>query len=373
MEIDMAIPTNRKPISSQEYEQLIQGLAIAREQMMRGMSDQLIENPQLAELLNSELNQRMEAINSQLSASPPSSDGGIPGFMGFDQTIGTVGATPAIMPPKAYDDTVAPERIQAVANLYYIYQHEMLGVFRVVLKLKELFNAGVVRLSNGEGADRLYKYDRREVLRYTAQERFQAYLRVFGYTAVRPAPEAMPNRVFHRLFSNFINQVALFFRDKRISQVVRERSSDPSFGSIAIVRRAGLDLRYNLRHFSYGHINILRLEVLQLLNDAFQILNAPDVRQLFGAANAWEVIEDVLRRYFGQDTNVSPRSRMGVAGQQIIQWLATQSITTDSRPVFEALLMQIADPCEEWLTCSQTLAAEAHAIRPARSKVASIA
>ena len=41
---------------------------------------------------------------------------------------------------------------------------------------------------------------------------------------------------------------------------MRERASDPSFGSIAIVRRAGLDMRYNLKNFSYGHLNVLRLE-----------------------------------------------------------------------------------------------------------------
>ena len=45
------------------------------------------------------------------------------------------------------------------------------------------------------------------------------------------------------LFSHFINQVTLFWRDKRISDVVRERAFDPSFGSIAVVRRAGLELR----------------------------------------------------------------------------------------------------------------------------------
>ena len=38
----------------------------------------------------------------------------------------------------------------------------------VVQKLKQLFEAGAVRLSGGEGAYRLYQFDRRDVLRYTS-------------------------------------------------------------------------------------------------------------------------------------------------------------------------------------------------------------
>ena len=47
-----------------------------------------------------------------------------------------------------YDDQVNRERISAIADLYYIYQHERLGVFRAVLKLQDLFRSGSVRLSD---------------------------------------------------------------------------------------------------------------------------------------------------------------------------------------------------------------------------------
>ena len=54
--------------------------------------------------------------------------------------------------------------------------------------------------------------------------------------------------------------------------MIRERAYDPSFGSIAIVRRAGLDLRNNLKWTSFGHLNVMRVEVMQLLEEAFKIL-----------------------------------------------------------------------------------------------------
>jgi predicted TIM-barrel fold metal-dependent hydrolase len=47
------------------------------------------------------------------------------------------------------------------------------------------------------------------------------------------------NADFHKPFAHFVHQVTLFWRDKRISDVIRERAYDPRSGSIAIVRRAG--------------------------------------------------------------------------------------------------------------------------------------
>ncbi len=248
------------------------------------------------------------------------------------------------------------ERLLAVGDLYYIYQHEKIGVFRVVLKLQELFKAGTVRLASGDGAYGLYQYDRRQALRHTHRDRLQAYRRVFGYTQAKPPAGAQPNREFHNLLVHFMTQIAQFFRDKRISEVIRPRATDPSFGSIAIVRRAGLDLRNNLKSASYGHVNVLRVEMLQLLDEAFRILGAEDIRKLFGADNAWDVIEEVMKRHLGQPhVNASARNRMAIAGRDVLRWLAQSHILNATRAEFEALLVQIADETEEWLTSAEVL------------------
>ena len=157
------------------------------------------------------------------------------------------------------------------------------------------------------------------------------------------------------MFVHFINQVALYWRDKRISDVVRERAYDPTFGSIAIVRRAGLDLRNNLKFTSYGHVNVMRVEVMQLLEEAFKILNAPDVKKLFGADTGWDVVEEVLVRYFNERLVTSPRQLMGVAGREVLRWLAQPNILKTQRAQFEALLLEIAEQAEEWLTSAQSL------------------
>ena len=256
-----------------------------------------------------------------------------------------------------YDETVTSERILAVGDLYYIYQHEKIGVFRVVQKLQELFRGGAVRLSTGEGAYGLYQFDRREVLRYTRRDRHVAYRRVLGYGNAQVPPSSRPNTDFHMLFAHFVNQVTLFWRDKRISDVIRERAIDPSFGSIAVVRRAGLDLRNNLKFTSFGHLNVLRVEVMQVLDEAFRVLEADDIKRLFGADNAWDVLEEVLLRYFGERLVTSPRQRMAVAGREVLRWLAQPHVLQTARSQFEALLLQIAEYAEEWLTSAESLGA----------------
>src|SRR5262249_32280928 len=105
------------------------------------------------------------------------------------------------MPPgvEPYDDTVTSERVIAVGDLYYIYQHEKIGVFRVVQKLQELFRAGTVRLSGGSGAFALYQSDRREVLRYPRRDRLAAYRRVLGYGSTPVPTGSRANSDFHNL------------------------------------------------------------------------------------------------------------------------------------------------------------------------------
>ncbi|WP_139279903.1 hypothetical protein [Rhodococcoides yunnanense] len=149
--------------------------------------------------------------------------------------------------------------------------------------------------------------------------------------------------------------MTLFWRDKRISDVIRERALDPSFGSIAVVRRAGLDLRNNLKFTSFGHVNVLRVEVMQVLDECFGILESEDVKRLFGAENGWDVVDEVLIRYFDEKLQSSPRQRMAVNGRDVLRWLSAPHILRTSRAEFETLLMQVAESSEEWLTSAQAM------------------
>jgi hypothetical protein len=340
----------------QPYQDFLDRLAGLRSQVVTMRAGDIASNPSLADELLRQIDDMYQASVDADSKSPKPADNGLAQLAGIgDDAAKDLGDTRMPQGVAPYDESVSSERITAIGDLYYIYQHEKIGVFRVIRKLKELFNAGAVRLSNGPGAFKLYQFDRRDVLRYTITERLAAYRRAFGYGSAAVMPNATPNQDFHPLFTHFINQVALFWRDKRISDVIRERAFDPSFGSIAIVRRAGLDLRNNLKFTSYGHINVMRVEVMQLLDDAWEILGSDDVKRLFGVTEAWDVVEEILVRYFNERLVTSPRQRMAVAGREVLRWLAQPHIMKMQRVPFESLLLQIAEYSEEWLTSAQSM------------------
>jgi hypothetical protein len=342
--------------TEKDYQSLFDRVAALRAQVASNLSADLVSNPQLADALTKQIDDLLQSVVSSDGGSPPPPDAGLSALAGVGPSASADFGDTRIPPGvTAYDDTITSERIIAVGDMYYLWQHEKIGVFRVVQKMQELFRAGAVRLSGGQGAFALYQFDRRQVLRYTHADRVAAYRRVFGYGG-GPAPAgARPNTDFHSLFTHFVQQVTLYWRDKRISDVIRERAYDPSFGSVAIVRRSGLDLRNNLKWLSFGDVNVLRVEVMQLLEEAFKILDAPDVKRLFGADNAWDVIEEVLIRYFKERLVTSPRQRMGVTGREVLRWLAQPYILNTSRTEFETLLLEIAENAEEWLTSAQAL------------------
>lgn len=339
-----------------EYQNLMDRIGALREAVTNRFAGDLIGNPPLADALKQQIDDILGSVVKQDLAAKPPPDKGLAQLTGIGpEAADEFGKTRIPHGVEPYDEQITSERLVAVGDLYYIFQHEKIGVFRVIRKLKELFHAGAVRLSSGQGAFLLYQFDRRDVLRYTVNDRLMAYRRAFGYGNA-PVPQGTtPNVDFHNQFGHFINQVALFWRDKRISDVVRERAYDPSFGSIAIVRRAGLDLRNNLKFTSFGHLNVLRVEVMQLLEESFKILGAEDVRNLFGTDNAWDTIEEILVRYYNERLVTSPRQRMGVAGREILRWLAQPHIMKMQRGQFEALLLEIAEFSEEWLTSAQSI------------------
>ncbi|QLE55450.1 hypothetical protein [Nostoc sp. TCL26-01] len=324
------------------------------EEAIKNLGPELIANPQLAEILNRKIDDQLNEYYTSQNGKGTPADGGLADLIGLgNDAPNNLGDTQISRGVVDYDDTVKSDRILASADLYYICIHEFLGVFRVMDKLQELFRAGTLRISNGEGAYGLYRFDRRNILRYQQRDRLQAYRRVFGYTKVNPGPNARPNPQFHGLLTHFIAETAKYWRDKRISEVIRERATDPTFGSIAIVRRSGLDLRNNLKNSSYGYINVLRVETSQALAEAFKVLEAPDVRAQFGADNAWELIELVLWQYFRESVHASTMNRMAVTGREILRWLAEPFVLKKNRTDFEALLYRIAEAAEEWISSEE--------------------
>jgi hypothetical protein len=94
---------------------------------------------------------------------------------------------------------------------------------------------------------------------------------------------------------------------------------------------------------------------MQLLDEAYRILGSDDIKRIFGADTAWDVIEIILAQYFGERLVTSPRQRMAITGRELFRWLAQPHVLQTQRAQFETLLLEIAENAEEWLTSAQSL------------------
>lgn len=345
------------PTTLGEMNDLLGRLQALRATLVRDARDELARTPAQAELINQWVDEAEGMLHGGLNGvDGRHDDHGLIHLIGLgDQVAARLDDARPIGLAPTYDDKINRDRLAAVGDLYYIYQHERAGVFRAVFKLQQLFQSGEVRLSDGPGALALYQFDRKRVLRYTYGDRKGVYRKVFGYTDAVPPQGAEPNSVFHTLLANFCRHVSRFFEDKRVSEVLRPSGTHETFGSMAVVRRSGLDLRANLKQVSYGNVAVLRTEVMTLLKEAFAVLGAPDVINLFGADNAWDVLEEVLKRHLRETPVTSQRSRMAITGRDILRWLAEDHLLSSVRIDFESLLEAIIDACDDWLTSAESL------------------
>lgn len=337
-----------------QYDTIEDQRAALFQSVIEQLGAEALANPQLADIVMRRIDQGLAPGPGP--AGPQPTDGGLADLIGLGGSApGQLGQTQIPAGIEAYDDALDSRRLLAAADLYYVCLHDLLGVFRIMWKLQELFRAGTLRLSDGPGAFALYRFDKHSILRYRTRDRLRAYRRVFGYTNADPGRGARPNPDFHPLFTHFVAEVAKFWRDKRISEVVREGGTDLTFGSIAIVRRSGLDLRNNVKNSSYGFVNVLRIEASQALAEAFTVLNAPDVRNQFGTRDAWETIEQLNWQYFHRTVYASTVNRMAVTGRLMLKWLSERFILLTDRLQFENALRQIAEPAEEWLSSEEAM------------------
>lgn len=340
-----------------EYVELIGRLNQLLAELTTQIANERPGDPEVRDVAATTVQQLSTALSAG-SANTGLSDGGDAARIGFgEETAPDLMSVPTPSGVSAYDEQVVAERLLSVGDLYYCYCHDRLGVWRAVYALQDQFRAGQLRLSDGPGALGLYRFDLKRTLRYGHAQRMSAYRRVFGYTNAQAPIGSQPNAPFHSLFTAFCREIAQLFRDKRVASVVQGpgASIGGGFGSIAAARRAGLDLRANVKRASYGDANVLSVELLQLLRAAFDILGAADIMQQFGTDNAWDTLEEVLQRLRGEQVTASLRSRMAIAGREVLHWLSHDHILTNDRAGFEARLQIISEYAEEWLTSARSL------------------
>lgn len=251
-----------------------------------------------------------------------------------------------------FDDAVVPSQIHAAAELYFIYQYQRLGAFKVAEILRRLYRDGRIRVQRGPGARAIYLLEKWSSLRYTDKDRMVAYMRVFNYgKAPRPAG-AIVNLNFHYQLVALMTALAQYFRDVTIGEVIRGSHDieQRPFGTLATIQRLGSDLRYALDRSSYGNIVALAHESGLYLKQLLELYEAPDIKKAFDANNKWDVIEQVRDRFMGGSKEISQRAKMAETGRRVLLWVAGNPFEVLEDPQqFQIQAQPAAANAEAWI------------------------
>ncbi|MBC9177053.1 hypothetical protein [Pseudoroseomonas ludipueritiae] len=320
--------------------------------MFPGFTDQALQDldPALRERVARELEERARRLAGAASGDPAGA---------FSDLLGLAAGGPsgfgAISWPEIaadFDDSIIPAQIQAAAELYFVYQHERMGVFRVVDLLRRLFHEGRMKVHRGPGARGLYLLDKWQPLRYEPRDRLAAYMRVFNYGRAPRPPGAIVNVNFHFQLVALMTALAQYFRDLTISEVIKGSPAldQRPFGTLAVVQRLGTDLRYALDRASYGNVMALAMEASVYLKQILEILDAPDIKKSFDARTKWDVVEAVLNQRMGGARELSQRAKMAEAGRAVLLWVSGSAFDTNQTPAdFQATAQTAAAQAEAWI------------------------
>jgi hypothetical protein len=248
------------------------------------------------------------------------------------------------------DRKVNPENLISAANLYACYQLDQLGVFEVVQSIFNDFFYGNLRVTTEPGALALYRYEKRKKERYPRKRRYLVYKRCFNYGPAKPVPNTPLNRDFHKLLLNFIMAVTHFYRDQRISEVIRKGATglQSSFGSLETVKKGGIDLRNSINRYSAGITMLFTMELSSYLNECMEVLRLPEIRSAYNVKNEWQLIEKIGEQKLKKTEKASVRGSLAQEGKRILEWLAGDDVLEEDNIPFEITLNMVGQWAERW-------------------------
>src|SRR5687767_15303498 len=110
--------------------------ARARRETVELSAGDILEHPEIADEINRNFEAAEDAFEDQDANTQAPPDGGLAELIGVGE-----GAAPDFdstripAPVPEYDENFMSERMIATGDLYYLYQHEKIGIFRIIQKL----------------------------------------------------------------------------------------------------------------------------------------------------------------------------------------------------------------------------------------------
>ena len=238
-----------------------------------------------------------------------------------------------------YDpDTINRSNILSAATLYatMILGDEM-GIFRVADVIMKYATLGHLDVESNTTATSIYRYMKLRDERTTQEERAMFYKQVFDMGDGETMQDMAKNDSFASLWDTLMNEAIRYIYKY-------ERVEDPLRVSKSSIRQIILDLQHNLSRAAAGMAKIYIPEMYVHLENAIQIIDAPEVKDQLGhgvARDLWNVIESVSREEFGYYPNTSALRQVAANGRNIILDIADYNPVTFTDDNFQRFIRNI--------------------------------
>ncbi|UCH74057.1 MAG: hypothetical protein JSU82_17350 [Rhodospirillales bacterium] len=225
-----------------------------------------------------------------------------------------------------------PDRsiLRAAAPLYFAMEVESTGITRALSALAGLFASGALRLPRGPQAEILMQHHRDYERRRPTDDRFAAYLRLFGTAPAGAVPFATEDAVNLEFEEAMLRLAEAMHRYAHLTPLhlaptVAQRE----------IRTAARLLGENLVMRGGGAAHYLAEEALSLIARATDVFKDRSVQVALGAPDLWGAIDVAL----GLAQGVGRRPRPGAgrvalarahltrgrSGMSLLEWLAEEA------------------------------------------------
>lgn len=220
--------------------------------------------------------------------------------------------------------------LKTVAALYLALELESTGLTRALSAVAGLYMSGVLRLGSEEVARLLLDHHRNYELRTPSDDRFAAYLRLFGTAPEGAVPFAMGDAINAGLEEAMLRLAEAMHRYANMSITdLSPMSAQREIRSAARLVGESLVLRGG------GVSHYLAEEALGLISKATQVFSDRAVQRALGSRDLWSAVRSALNLQQGQArrpflaVSLSLRARAhltrGKAGMMLIEWIVREA------------------------------------------------
>ena len=230
------------------------------------------------------------------------------------------------------------DNIQAAATLYAIMVlGDEMGIFRTADTVLKYVTHRRLDVASSNTATAVYNYMKLRDERTSFEERSMFYKQVFDSGEDQSGGKMSYNKNFSMLWDTLMQEVIRYIK-------IFERADNPENVSKSTIHQVILDIQHNLSRAASGMVKVFVPEMYAHLENAIQILDAPEIKDQVGhgvARDLWNVVESVSMSEGETPPNTSALRTVAANARQVILEIARFNPATFTNDDFQNFVRMV--------------------------------